>query len=161
MGLGADGGIRTLTLHRRNGFSYHFDFRRRANHALVVWTIPSPSPVNRKPASGAARLVSTPSCRIAGLARDQHRRCRSAFPEFERFCTAGFPTGTQFPTSPSRLPVPPRPQAPWNIIPTRHPSSRNGAAIPVRKLRTASPHFARRSGSAARSTMLVPISGGR
>src|ERR1039457_3645749 len=43
---------------------------------------------------GAARLVSTPSRPVVrpGLARDRHF---TGFPDFEQFCTAGFPTGTQ------------------------------------------------------------------
>ena len=43
---------------------------------------------------GAARLVSTPSRPVVrpGLARDRHV---TGFPDFEQFCTAGFPTGTQ------------------------------------------------------------------
>ena len=41
-------------------------------------------------AVGAARLVSTPSPK--GLARDRHL---TGFPEFEQFCTGGFPLGTQ------------------------------------------------------------------
>src|SRR5258708_26528063 len=57
-----------------------------------VWTIPSPFP-DTSPVSGAARLVSTPSRPFrAGLARDRHV---TGFPDFEQFCTAGFPTGTQ------------------------------------------------------------------
>jgi hypothetical protein len=46
--------------------------------------------------SGAARLVSTPSrpemCSPAGLGSGSPF---SGFPEFEQFCTAGFPPGTQ------------------------------------------------------------------
>jgi hypothetical protein len=58
---------------------------------------------------GAARLVSTPSevREHPGLARDRHL---TGFPEFEQFCTSGFPEGTQFGLSPLRLPIPPRPQ---------------------------------------------------
>jgi hypothetical protein len=43
---------------------------------------------------GAARLVSTPSPWLSlwGLARDRHF---TGFPEFEQFCTEGFPQGTQ------------------------------------------------------------------
>ena len=43
---------------------------------------------------GAARLVSTPSGggNAAGLARDHQEK---GFPEFEQFCTAGFPAGTR------------------------------------------------------------------
>jgi len=45
----------------------------------------------------AARLVSTPSQKVflPGLARDCHEEFRG-FPEFERFCSAGFPARTQF-----------------------------------------------------------------
>ena len=42
---------------------------------------------------GAARLVSTPSRPFRpGLARD---RQVTGFPDFEQFCSAGFPAGTQ------------------------------------------------------------------
>ena len=42
-----------------------------------------------------------------GLARDRHV---TGFPDFEQFCIAGFPAGTQvFRLSPMRLPIPPRP----------------------------------------------------
>ena len=61
--------------------------------SFVVWTIPSPERVR---ALGAARLVSTPSLRrvrAGRLARDRHFK---GFPEFEQFCTAGFPVGTQW-----------------------------------------------------------------
>ena len=55
-------------------------------------------------ALGAARLVSTPSrCRAwLGIAI-------SGSPDFEQFCTSGFPEGTQIESSPLRLPIPPRP----------------------------------------------------
>jgi hypothetical protein len=58
-------GIEPAQALRPYGFSYHFGFRRR-HLAFVVWTIPSPWLC----AVGAARLVSTPSPRVRGLARD-------------------------------------------------------------------------------------------
>ena len=65
---------------------------------FVVWTIPSPFP---KRGLGAARLVSTPSrkCFRAWLGI-----AISGFPDFEQFCTVGFPMGTQAFLSPLRLP---------------------------------------------------------
>jgi len=69
---------------------------------FAVWTIPSPYALVFTGVSGAARLVSTPSRLVApGLARDCHVK---GFPEFEQFCTSGFPGGTQFFLSPQRLP---------------------------------------------------------
>jgi len=73
-----------------------------------VWTIPSPCPdlapgVRCCPSS----LYTFPAVLGPGLARDRHV---TGFPEFEQFCIAGFPAGTQvFRLSPMRLPIPPRP----------------------------------------------------
>ena len=76
------------------GFSYHFDFYR-SHLGFVVWTIPSPYSVILK--TGALRLVSTPfgSFTLTNLARDYHTVSNEGFPEFEGFCTKGFPMGTQ------------------------------------------------------------------
>ena len=74
-------------------FSCHFGFRRRPRltRTFVVWTIPSPWPpcigFRRRPSS----LYTFP---LRGLARDWLGSKPVAFPEFGRFCTAGFPAGT-------------------------------------------------------------------
>ena len=67
-------------------------------YGFVVWTIPSPFPIQ---GLGAARLVSTPSRKFfrawLGIAI-------SGFPDFEQFYAVGFPMGTQACLSPLRLP---------------------------------------------------------
>lgn len=76
---------------RPYGFSYPLRLSPPCASRFGVWTIPSPSRDNfRHPVLGAARLVSTPSRRKAGLARDCHKR---GFPDFERFYSMGFPAG--------------------------------------------------------------------
>jgi hypothetical protein len=85
-------GRRDLNPHSlaRSRFSYHFGFRRRL-WAFVVWTVPSPWPSQ---ALGATRPVSTPSPNRglgSGLAWGVSPL---AFPDFERFYSADFPTGT-------------------------------------------------------------------
>jgi hypothetical protein len=85
-------GRRDLNPHSltRSRFSYHFGFRRRLS-AFVVWTVPSPWPSQ---ALGATRPVSTPSPNRglgSGLAWGLSPL---AFPDFERFYSADFPTGT-------------------------------------------------------------------
>ena len=74
-----------------------YGFRRRP--PLSQWGLGSGLSLHRARiwlrVSGAARLVSTPSRRERfppGLARDRHF---TGFPEFEQFCTAGFPAGTR------------------------------------------------------------------
>ena len=84
-----------------SGFSYHFGFRRRLSG---VRGLDYPFAIAAR-ALGAARLVSTPSP-LPGLARDWH--VEPAFPDFERFCSAGFPAGTPI-VSLLRLPISPRP----------------------------------------------------
>ena len=71
-----------------DGFSYHFGFHRRLK-AFVVWTIPSPCFGEPKGRCCPSSLYTFPR---GGLARDRHF---TGFPEFEQFCTGGFPLGTQ------------------------------------------------------------------
>ena len=71
-----------------DGFSYHFDFRRRAEARSWSGLSLRHSPQ----ALDAARLVSTPSRPETGLARDRHL---TGFPDFERFYVRGFPQRTQ------------------------------------------------------------------
>src|SRR4051812_22528231 len=111
-------GLEPAQHFRAKGFSYPATaFAALASHVLCdarfgVWTIPSPW---RGCAVGAARLVSTPSRRpmlLANkrpvrLARDCHF---TGFPEFEQFCTAGFPAGTQLPSKSLASTISPRPR---------------------------------------------------
>ena len=78
---------------RPSGFSYHL---RLSPPPFGVCGLDYPFTLPRNIRGlGAARLVSTPSRPDAfrpGLARDCHFK---GFPEFEQFCIAGFPAGTQ------------------------------------------------------------------
>ncbi len=82
-------GLEPAQAFRPYGFSYHFGFRRPAP-ACGVRGLDYPFTMARSSALGAARLVSTPSPGIRGLARDCHL---TGFPEFEQFCIPGFPRG--------------------------------------------------------------------
>ena len=78
---------------RSNGFSYPATaFAAAHRFRNGVWGLDYPFTISVEDL-GAARLVSTPSRPIGlGLARDRHV---TGFPDFEQFCTAGFPAGTQ------------------------------------------------------------------
>ena len=65
-------------------------------------------------ALGAARLVSTPSRLRAWLGI-----AIAGFPDFEQFCTAGFPAGTQSFKSVAST-VPPRPRTPIYTLDAPH-----------------------------------------
>jgi len=72
-----------------------YGFRRPSvlDAGFGVWTIPSPCPGQlRDVRCCPSSLYTFPALRGPGLARDRHF---TGFPEFEQFCTAGFPTGTQ------------------------------------------------------------------
>jgi len=76
-----------------------------------------------------------------GLARDRHV---TGFPEFEQFCTAGFPAGTQvFRLSPMRLPIPPRPSAEdrFSVGRTNHSGTVTGTWTAVDILAVPSQHI--------------------
>jgi hypothetical protein len=79
-------GLEPAQALRPNGFSYHFDFRRRP--ARRLWSGLSLHP--GVAALGAARLVSTPSRFRAwlGIAIE-------GFPDFEQFYVLGFSKRTQ------------------------------------------------------------------
>jgi hypothetical protein len=74
------------------GFSYHFGCRRAAHRVRGLdypFTIPPYGGL------GAARLVSIPSRFGAWLGI-----AIQGFPDFEQFCTAGFPGGHSIPYAP-------------------------------------------------------------
>ena len=75
---------------RPNGFSYHL---RLSPPPFGVCGLDYPFTVAF--AVGAARLVSTPSRRNRSSLRAWLGIAISGFPEFEQFCTAGFPASTQ------------------------------------------------------------------
>ena len=79
-------GLEPAQTLRSHGFSYHFGFRRR-HSAFVVWTIPSPWLVSCRcrPSSLYTFLLAEAWLGIAS----------EGFPEFEQFCSKGFPKGTQ------------------------------------------------------------------
>jgi len=89
------GGIEPPQVLRPYGFSYHFGFRRRLaiRRPFVVWTIPLPYPHEAGLRHCPSSLYTFQTHQAAsGLARDYQER---GFPEFEQFCTAGFPAGTR------------------------------------------------------------------
>jgi hypothetical protein len=78
-------------------------------------------------ALGAARLVSTPSRFRAWLGI-----AIAGFPDFEQFCTVGFPAGTQSFKSVAST-VPPRPRTPiYTLDALRAPTSRTILLVPRR-----------------------------
>lgn len=96
------------------GFSYQLRLspprhRAFARGSFVVWTIPSPWARDRAFRCCPSSLYTFASRHSAGtrLARDCQLK---GFPEFEQFCTLGFPRGTQVVLSPLRLPIPPCPR---------------------------------------------------
>src|SRR5579864_1934847 len=98
------GGLEPPRAFGPTDFRTSYDLRRRLG-ALAprrLWSGLSLHP--GVAALGAARLVSTPSRRRAWLGI-----AVTGFPEFGQFCIGGFPPSTQTPSSPLRLPIPPRP----------------------------------------------------
>jgi hypothetical protein len=95
-------GLEPTQASRPNGFSYHFDFRRRRTRRL--WS--GLSLHLSVAALGAARLVSTPSPFGAWLGI-----ASQGFPEFEQFYFDSFPSSTHIPKSGAST-IPPRPQTP-------------------------------------------------
>ena len=94
-------GLEPAQALRPNGFSYHFDFRRRIARS---WSGLS---LHRSVAAlGAPRLVSTPSHRWAWLGITSE-----GFPEFGRFYSSGFPQGTQLSIKSGMSTIPSRSQA--------------------------------------------------
>src|SRR6266436_2317915 len=80
-------GLEPAQAFRPHGFSYHFGFRRR-HLAFVVWTIPSP---------WRSRCRCCPSSLYTfPLAGAWLGIASEGFPDFEQFCTQGFPQGTQW-----------------------------------------------------------------
>jgi hypothetical protein len=66
-------------------FHTNYGFHRR-REAFVVWTIPSPWRIRFRCCPSSLYTFPLP-----GLARDCHAK---GFPEFEQFCTCGFPQST-------------------------------------------------------------------
>src|ERR1700754_230365 len=92
-------GLEPARASRPNGFSYHFDFRRR-HLAFVVWTIPSPW--RRRVRCCPSSLYTFPGGAWLGITSE-------GFPEFEQFYIDGFPSSTQLLKSGAST-IPPRPR---------------------------------------------------
>jgi hypothetical protein len=100
---------------RPNGFSYPSTAFAALGCSAKVWGLDYPftspgyvSPVFRCCPSSLYTFPTESYLLRQGLARDRHF---TGFPEFEQFCTASFPAGTQVSRlSPMRLPIPPRPR---------------------------------------------------
>src|SRR5712671_3381530 len=104
---GAGGGTRTLTGLPPTDFRTSYGFRRRQAPSYEPWRLWSGLSLHPSGfALGAARLVSTPSRFRAWLGI-----AIAGFPDFEQFCTVGFPAGTQSFKSVAST-VPPRPRTP-------------------------------------------------
>jgi len=74
-------------------FLTDFGFRRhRSKSMFVVWTIPSPCPHEGFRCCPSSLYTFSRQISVRSLARD----CQfKGFPEFEQFCSAGFPARTQ------------------------------------------------------------------
>jgi hypothetical protein len=146
---GAGGGIRTLTGLPPTDFRTSYGFRRRQALSCKTWRLWSGLSLHPSGfALGAARLVSTPSRFRAWLGI-----AIAGFPDFEQFCTAGFPAGTQAFKSVAST-VPPRPRTSIYILDTpRTPISRAAVLIPQR-------HTTRRHGGcrSSRTRRVIRIS---
>ena len=102
-------GLEPARLFRAEGFSYHFGFRRLAVRvrARLVCGLDYTFTIAHSRFRCCPSSLYTFATRLSAGALGSGLPV-TGFPEFEQFCTSGFPAGTQF-SSPLRLPIPPRP----------------------------------------------------